>query len=104
MIEGIISGIINSLPAEQLKQIKGATLQIGQFMPIIQAYHDSVEKKDINGVKDLRVVYLLSFEGGGVVLYQSMLAQDVENKRVVLSRTLGKWDILEKIKELTDKI
>ena len=85
---------------EQKAQLKSAGGKIGEFMPMIQGYHDSIKLEK----NEMRVSYLISIESEKIMLYQVVLAIDENVKKAFISRTLGKWDILEKMKELTNAL
>jgi hypothetical protein len=97
MIEMLIAGALESLSPEMKKNLK----KLDEFFPLIAQFHDAIPIDKEKG--ELAVSYLLRFEKTGIVLYQVVLASkpDVNNGKVFVSRQLNKWDISEKVKEIT---
>lgn len=97
MLEGIIEAALASAPPE----MKAGLKKVKEFMPIITAYHSAIPLDRNKG--ELGVSYMLRFEETGIVLYQVILASldTVANGKPFVSRQLSKWNISEKIDELT---
>lgn len=106
MIEMIIDGILAALPTEQKSQMKSAISKVDEFMPMVDAYHQGIElKKDKNEIAIAYQIMLEKRKGEtAIVLYQVILATNEQLQKPVISRTLGKWDITAKAKELTDRM
>lgn len=93
MIEAVLGGVLENMPDE----MKSGLRKIKEFFPLIEAYH--------NGIKlepgEIKVSYLAMIEQGNIMLYQVVIAKDEGRKLPVISRTLQKWNITEKLNEIT---
>lgn len=98
MLETLIGGVFENLPPE----MKGNLKKIGEFMPVIDMYHGTIQLDKAKG--ELGVSYLVRFENKDIILYQVVLASkpDVLNGKPFVSRQLNKWNVTEKINELTN--
>jgi len=91
MIEAIIEGAIKSLPKETIEQIKSAVSKVSEFLPIIESYHNTIELKD----KEHKVGYLIMLENEKIILYQVALKSEEVLQKVIINRTLQKFDVME---------
>jgi hypothetical protein len=96
IIEIAFAGALENIPEEAKEAIRKAK----QFLPMIDIYHDSIKLDKNKG--EISVVYMGKIENGKIIVYQCILAAQ-ENK-LNISRTLNKWDISQKLEELTNEI
>lgn len=100
MIDAIIAAALASAPPE----FKSSLKKINEFMPMIQMFHSTIPLEKDKG--ELGVSYLLRFENEKIILYQVALASldTVANGKPFVSRQLNKWDVSEKISEITKQL
>lgn len=89
----IVNMALSSLSTEDRKKIKTGFEKVKEFVPMVDIYHNTILKKaGENGVG-----YLIRIEDGKINLYQVVTANDEEKKKVYISRTLEKFDVVEQV-------
>lgn len=85
-------------------EMRGQLKKINEFLPMVKGFHDLIPIEKDKG--ELGVAYLIRFEEKGIILYQVALASKpaVNNGKPFVSRQLNKWDLSQKLEELTKNL